>query len=98
MVPVIHKPMNATEAPARYPALTLDRMLHLARHLHDGQSRYLVTFSGRLDTERIARALELESRCRACPGLQVRRPPLAPVLGTAPLRETGLPSFDRGNG
>ncbi len=59
MVPVIHKPMNATEAPARYPALTLDRMLHLARHLHDGQSRYLVTFSGRLDTERIARAFEL---------------------------------------
>ena len=59
MVQVIHKSMNATEAPARYPALTLDRMLHLARHLHDGQSRYLITFSARLDTERIARAFEL---------------------------------------
>ncbi len=59
MVQIIHKSMNATEAPARYPALTLDRMLHLARHLHDGQSRYLITFSARLDTERIARAFEL---------------------------------------
>ncbi len=51
--------MKATHVPTRYPALTLDRMLHLARHLHDGQSRYVMTFSGRLDTARMTRTFEL---------------------------------------
>ncbi len=59
MISGMHKGMKATEAPTRYPALALDRLLHLARHLHDAQTRAVVAFSGRLDKERIARAFEL---------------------------------------
>ena len=55
----MHKAIKATEAPRRYPAPALDRILHLARCLHDGQSRSVVTFSGSLDTERMARAFRL---------------------------------------
>ncbi|OPY69406.1 MAG: acyltransferase PapA5 [Syntrophorhabdaceae bacterium PtaU1.Bin034] len=51
--------MKATEASVRYPAPAQDQVLHLARHLHDGQSRLLLTFSGRLDAERLTRAFEL---------------------------------------
>jgi NRPS condensation-like uncharacterized protein len=51
--------MKATKAPTRYPATPLDGMLDIARFLHDGQGRWVLTFSGRLDPERLARAIEL---------------------------------------
>ncbi|OPY69407.1 MAG: acyltransferase PapA5 [Syntrophorhabdaceae bacterium PtaU1.Bin034] len=48
------------EIPERFPAPALDQLLHLARHLHDGQLRAVLTFSGgRLDAGRLVRAFQL---------------------------------------
>ncbi len=43
----------------RLPATALDRMMILARTLHDGQMRYYVTVTYRVDAELLARALRL---------------------------------------
>jgi len=49
---------NAMRA-IRYPTPGLDKFEFLARNLHDGQNRYTLTFDGRLDQDRIARAIRL---------------------------------------
>lgn len=51
--------MTAREALARYPAPVQDQLLHLARRMHDGQCRAVVSFSDRLDAQRLARAFDL---------------------------------------
>jgi len=43
----------------RFPATAIERMMNMARHLHDGQGRCVLSFSGRLDEERLERALRL---------------------------------------
>lgn len=47
------------QAPGRYRATALDLMLDLARYVHDGQGRWVLTLSGRLDPERLRRAIRL---------------------------------------
>ncbi len=80
----MHKGMRTAEVPTRYPALPLDRLLHLARCLHDGQSRYVLTFSGRLDTERIARAFELSLDAEAVLGCRFVAHPWRPYWERLP--------------
>jgi NRPS condensation-like uncharacterized protein len=47
------------ELPARIPAAALDKLMYLARLLHDGQCRCVITLDRRLDGPRMARAVEL---------------------------------------
>jgi len=43
----------------RYPATAMDKFELLARNFHDGQNRFILTFDGRLDKDRITRAIRL---------------------------------------
>jgi NRPS condensation-like uncharacterized protein len=45
--------------PAQYPAAALDKLMYLARAMHDGQCRCVVTLDGQLDGPLLARAVDL---------------------------------------
>ncbi len=45
--------------PAHYPAAALDKLMYLARVMHDGQCRCVITLDGRLDGPLLARAVDL---------------------------------------